>query len=171
MSQIRRAVPDKEEPVSLSALPALLFFLLGLVYTTATIMLPDASIGRAYEPRIFPLMLGITLLVLSASLLIKELTGSKKEKGEGEPLPFFKESGFRQIMLTCGFSILYTLLFDKAGYVISTVLFLELELTLFNGSKNWKINTAVALIFSLFIYIIFSKLLGVYLPLTPGLWI
>jgi len=134
-------------------------------------MLPDASVGRAYEPRIFPLMLGVTLIILSISLIYRELKNAEKMKDEEVKQPFYKESGFRKILLTCGFSVLYALLFDKAGYVISTVLFLELELTLFNGRKNWKINTAVALIFSLFIYIVFSKLLGVYLPVTPGLWI
>jgi putative tricarboxylic transport membrane protein len=66
---------------------------------------------------------------------------------------------------------LYAAFFDKVGYVISTILFLEGELFLFNGLKNWKVNTMVSVIFSLVIYILFSKLLGVYLPMTPGIWI
>ncbi|OQY32982.1 MAG: hypothetical protein B6241_09495 [Spirochaetaceae bacterium 4572_59] len=159
-----------EEPVSLSIIPSLLCFVLGLVYTTATVLLPDASVGRAYEPKIFPMMLGIALIILSLSLLLRELknqsAGQDKEK-----VSLYKEAGFQKILMTCLFSVLYTLIFDKAGYVISTVFFLEMELILFNGKKNWKVNTAVAVLFSLFIYIVFSKLLGVYLPLTPGIWI
>jgi len=156
--------------VSLSIIPSLLCFVLGLVYTTATVLLPDASVGRAYEPKIFPMMLGIALIILSLSLLLRELknqsAGQDKEK-----VSLYKEAGFQKILMTCLFSVLYTLIFDKAGYVISTVFFLEMELILFNGKKNWKVNTAVAVLFSLFIYIVFSKLLGVYLPLTPGIWI
>ncbi|MBF9015318.1 MULTISPECIES: tripartite tricarboxylate transporter TctB family protein [unclassified Oceanispirochaeta] len=158
--------------MSLSVLPSLLFLLLGLVYTSATLMLPEASVGRAFEPKIFPLMLGIILISMSISLLIRELKEQKEtEKKEPSDVPFFKEAGFKKIGLTCLASIVYALLFDKAGYVISTIIFLELELLLFNGAKNWKINTAVAVLFSLFIYIVFSKLLGVYLPLTPGIWV
>ncbi len=160
-----------EEPVSLSILPSLLFFALGIIYTTATVMLPDASVGRPFEPKIFPLMLGILLIILSLSLMIKEMAALKNRKETSHKEPFYKEVGFRNILLTCGVSVLYALLFDKLGYFLSTVLFLELELILFNSLKNWKINTIVSVVFSLFIYIVFSKVLGVYLPMTPGIWI
>lgn len=156
--------------MSLSILPSLLCFILGVVYTTATFMLPDAAVGRAYEPKIFPLMLGISMIILSFAWMVRELA-AKKEADTEKKIPLYKELGFNKIVFTCLFSVLYALLYDKAGYVISTVIFLELELILFNGIKNWKINTTVALLFSLFIYIVFSKLLGVYLPLTPGIWI
>ena len=159
-----------EVTVSLTIIPSLLCFVLGLVYTTATVMLPDASVGRAYEPKIFPMMLGIALIIMSLSLLARELKAVKKGQNE-EKVPLYKEPGFSKILLTCLFSAIYALIFDKVGYVISTILFLEMELILFNGKKNWKVNTAVAVLFSLFIYIVFSKLLGVYLPLTPGIWI
>ncbi len=156
--------------MSLTIIPSLLCFVLGLVYTTATFMLPDASVGRAFEPKIFPMMLGIALIIMSLSLLVRELSALKGGKNE-EKIPLHKEPGFYKILLTCLFSAVYALIFDKVGYVISTVLFLEMELILFNGRQNWKVNTAVAVAFSLFIYIVFSKLLGVYLPLTPGIWI
>ena len=157
--------------MSLSILPSLLFLALGIVYTAATVLLPDASVGRPFEPKIFPFMLGILMIVLSLSMMIKEIAALRNaEKSNGNE-PFYKEVGFKNILLTCGFSVLYALLFDKLGYVLSTVLFLELELMLFKSLKNWKTNTIVAFVFSLFIYIVFSKVLGVYLPLTPGIWI
>lgn len=117
-------------------------------------------------------MLGVTLIVMSLSLIIRDMKENNESPEDKSSLePFYKEAGFRKIGLTCLASVVYALLFDKAGYVISTIVFLELELILFNGAKKWKINTAVAILFSLFIYIVFSKLLGVYLPLTPGIWI
>ena len=155
--------------MKLSIVPSLLFLLLGLIYTTATLLLPDASVGRPFEPKIFPLMLGIAMIVLSLGLLAREVRTEEEKSQSAEP--FYREAGFTKILLTCLFSVIYALVFDKIGYVLSTVLFLELELLLFNGPKNWKINTTVAFAFSLFIYIVFSKLLGVYLPLTPGIWI
>ena len=157
--------------MSFSIIPSLLFFVLGLVYTVSTALLPEAAVGRPFEPRIFPFMLGTLMLVMSLALMIREVKTRHDSKKDAETQLFFKEAGFKKIALTCVFAVLYALLFDKAGYVISTIIFLELELFLFNGIKNWKINTAVALAFSLFIYIVFSKLLGVYLPMTPGIWI
>ncbi len=155
--------------MKLSIVPSLLFLLLGLIYTTATLLLPDASVGRPFEPKIFPLILGIAMIALSLGLLVREVM--TEENKSRSAVPFYRETGFARIMLTCLFSVIYALLFDKIGYVLSTFLFLELELLIFNGPKNWKINTLVAIAFSLFIYIVFSKLLGVYLPLTPGIWI
>ncbi|MBN2627071.1 MAG: tripartite tricarboxylate transporter TctB family protein [Spirochaetales bacterium] len=153
-----------------SIVPSLLFLLLGLIYTTATLLLPEASVGRPFEPKIFPLTLGIAMILLSLGLMAREL---KTEEGESssENVPFYKEAGFSKILLTCLFSLVYALVFDKLGYVLSTMLFLEAELLIFNGKENWKINTIVSLAFSLFIYIVFSKLLGVYLPMTPVIWI
>ena len=108
------------------------------------------------------------MIFLAAALIYEEL---KKNKEISNTIKFTIDSNLKKIGLTCLFSILYALLFDKLGYVISTILFLEGELILFNDLKKWKINTLVAVIFSLFIYILFSKLLGVYLPMTPGIWI
>ena len=133
-------------------------------------MLPAAAVGRPHEPKIFPMMMGAALIILSLSLLIREFRAQKENSSEKKVM-LHKEAGFNKILMTCLFSIVYALIFDKAGYVLSTVIFLELELMLFNGIKNWKINTTVALVFSLFIYIVFSKILGVYLPITPGIWI
>jgi len=156
--------------VKSSIVPSLLFLLLGLIYTTATLLLPEASVGRPFEPKIFPLMLGIAMILLSLGLMARELKTGEGESSS-ENVPFYKEAGFSKILLTCLFSLVYALVFDKLGYVLSTMLFLEAELLIFNGKENWKINTIVSLAFSLFIYIVFSKLLGVYLPMTPVIWI
>ncbi len=156
--------------MNISTLSGILSLLIGLIYTILALLLPDASIGRAAEPKFFPLSLGILMILLSAALLYDEMNKRKKED-KTQNVSFTLDSNLKKIGLTCLFSILYAILFDKLGYVISTILFLEGELFLFNGFKKWKINTMVVLIFSLFIYILFSKLLGVYLPMTPGIWI
>ena len=64
-------------------------------------------------------------------------------------------------------SILYALIFDHVGYVLATILFLEGVMMVFNGVKAWKLNTLVAVIFSVFIYVLFYRVLGVYLPPLP----
>jgi len=156
--------------MNISVLSGILSLLIGLIYTSLALMLPDASIGRAAEPKFFPLTLGILMILLSAALLYNELNKKKKEETKDTSL-FTLDNNLKKIGLTCLFAILYAVLFDKLGYVISTILFLEGELILFNGFKKWKVNTIVAFAFSLIIYILFSKMLGVYLPMTPGIWI
>ena len=85
-----------------------------------------------------------------------------------------KIKGLRQVVsrnFTRLFTLVYSFLFVKAGYVISTFLFVGFELVLFSGTKKWKSCSVIALSFSLVIYILFSKMLGVYLPVTPFIWI
>lgn len=163
------ALFNQESKLNMSLLSGIFALAIGLVYTAMAFMLPEASLGRPGEPRFFPLALGFLMIILAGSLLAEEL--KKKKAGENNPEDFTLSSNLKKIGLTCLFSILYAILFDKLGYVISTVLFLESELILFNGLKKWKSNTIVSLVFSLFIYILFSKLLGVFLPMTPGIWI
>ncbi|MBN2656092.1 MAG: tripartite tricarboxylate transporter TctB family protein [Spirochaetales bacterium] len=155
--------------MNISILSGILALLIGLIYTAMTFLLPDAPIGRPMEPKIFPMTLGFLMIILSSVMLFQEMRKTKKD--ERPAGTFTIDTNLKNIGLTCLFSILYAILFDKLGYVISTLLFLEGELFLFNGAGKWKINTVVSVVFSLIIYILFSKLLGVYLPMTPGIWI
>ena len=73
----------------------------------------------------------------------------------------------QKIGLTAVCALIYAFLFDRLGYVLSTILFLEGLLILFNGFAKWKQNTIVAVIFSVVVYVLFFKLLNVYLPPFP----
>lgn len=156
--------------MNLSFISGIFSLVLGIGYTIVAFGLEKAAIGRPLEPRIFPVMLGVSLIVLSIVMIAKEIAkGEVKQKTEKGTEK--KRSNLVRILLTALLSVIYAFLFDRVGYVISTVLFLEGVLWVFNGIEKWKTNTIVALVFSLFIYILFAKLLGVYLPMTPGIWI
>jgi len=150
--------------MNVSFLSGLITFVTGIIYLVMTLFLEDAALGNPAEPKYFPLMIALMVTVLSIVLMIKGFKAKPENKDNKG------ESYFKQIGLTCIFSAAYALLFDKAGYVIATILFLEGMLWLFNGPK-WKQNTIVAFSFSLFIYIVFAKLLSVYLPALPFLYI
>ena len=64
---------------------------------------------------------------------------------------------------------LETLISKLMGIVI--VGFMISMLIIVNGKKKWKVNIIIALAFSVGIYIIFSKLLGISLPQIPYLYI
>ncbi len=141
-----------------------------MTYTAASFMLEDASVGRPHEPKIFPAALGILLTALGLMLIIQQVIKSRG-KGEKPAGKFTMDEYIKKIVFTVFNGLIYTLLFARAGYIISTVIFLGAELILFNGFKKIKICMIVAVSFSLFVYFLFSKVFGVYLPATPFIWI
>lgn len=140
----------------------------GIAFTVMAFSLPDASIGIPFAPKVFPAGLGILMTVLSILQISQETLRARRSKDtttEGRDPYLIK------ILLSCVFALLYALLFHRIGYVLSTVFFLEAELWLFNGRENWKTNTIVAVVFSIAVYVLFSQVLGVFLPRTPIIWI
>ena len=75
------------------------------------------------------------------------------------------------ILKTAGIIIIYAVLFVPAGYVISTMIFMFMMLYLFNGKNKIKRTVITTIIFSILVYVVFSKLLGVYLPVMPFIYI
>lgn len=141
-------------------------FLLGVIYSYQAYNLPKASIGNAWAPIYFPLGLGVLMAIVGVFLMIQ---GWVKE---GIHLNLSKDKfklsyTVKLIIYTSVISILYAILFDRIGYVLSTTLFMGAILFVVNGYKQWKINLLVSFGFSLIIYLAFSKLLGIILPMTP----
>ncbi len=140
--------------------------LIGIVYSIQSYQLPRAAVGNIMAPVYFPLGLGILMfifgLVVFVQTLVKE--GWKDKNTE-------KQKGIsyttKLITYTSLISVIYALIFDKAGYVLSTIFFLGAILFVVNGKRQWKMNLIISISFSLGIYIIFSKLLGIILPQMP----
>lgn len=143
----------------------------GIVYTVLSLSLPKASVGNPIEPIIFPLICGVGMTLCGFLLLITE----RKKWADEEKKEVKKEQkeislDTKLIIFTCAMGILYGLLFDKIGYVLSTTLFIgSLLFALNDGLKKWKTNILVAIGFSVGIYVMFNYLLGIPLPMIPGL--
>ena len=144
-----------------------LSFVLGTAITWMSLNLPEASIGLPNAPKVFPAGLGILMILFAFILIARELLRLKKS---GPADSGTRNPHLSKIAFTCLFGVLYALLFNPIGYVLSTFLFLEAELWMFNGGAKWKVNSIVAASFSLSIYLLFAKALGVYLPMTPIIW-
>lgn len=159
--------------MNISLLTGIITLVLAAAYTGASVLLPDAAIGRPDEPKIFPTALGIILIILSILLIVQQIRKTLKEPAKTKKINFTlkPDEYVQKILITALNGIVYAFLFAKAGYVISTFIFICLELLLFSGIKKIKMCATVAILFSLFIYILFSKVLGVYLPVTPFIWI
>ncbi len=152
--------------MNLSYITGILSTLFGGFYAFQTLLMKSATIGNPLAPKMFPMGLGILMILFGIGLTITE--GKKTGFSINIKNVSISETG-RLIGYTCFAIIVYALLFNRLGYILSTIVFLEIVLSLFNGIKKWKVNTTVAVVFSVFIFIVFSKLLGIILPPIPFL--
>lgn len=139
---------------------------IGIMYTIMAYSMPRASIGNPLAPSIFPLILGVTLTVLGLALLIKEKSKYSPEKVKVKEVWSYHR---KLTALTCAGGVAYALLFDRIGYILSTIIFLLIILFAINEKNKWKTNLIVAVCFSVAVYFIFSRLLGIPLPNVPFL--
>jgi putative tricarboxylic transport membrane protein len=150
--------------MSLSILSSIFVTALGILYTVSTFSLPPAAMGRPDEPKIFPAMLGIALILMGTALIIQEIRKLPKAQADRNEQKIKFGKSEQQIALTILNGIVYAFLFNIAGYVFSTVIFLSVELFIFSGLGIWKKALAISALFSAAAYLIFDILLGIYLP-------
>lgn len=145
---------------------------LGLIALIMSYVLPAAAIGNPDAPKMFPMGLSLLLMVLGIIMIVQSyINRSNKSNEHIDIREMIQNETNRMIGFTCLNCVLYALIYNRAGYLISTIVFMSIMLLLFNGKKNWKTNTIVSVLFSVFIYITFTKFLGVVLPPIPGLGI
>lgn len=136
--------------------------LISIFFFIATLNLPKAKLGDPNGPLYFPMMICIFLFIVSVVYFIKELKHHYPKNDEIELL--FKGRAPYLIISTLVLSLIYTFIFERLGFLISTILFMMAVLFIVNGKEKWKVNISVAVLFSLGAWYAFAKLLGVSLP-------
>ena len=133
---------------------SLFLFLLGSGAVIGAIRL---KVGSPTEPQpgFFPLLGGISLIVLSSIILLKGWTGQSQKK------VVFGEVGRPALLLAVMIGLVAVL--DRVGYVIGTFLASGLILRILNV-KSWRVLLLTSLCLSIGTYILFDKLLGIELP-------
>jgi putative tricarboxylic transport membrane protein len=112
-------------------------------------------------PGFLAIIFGILLMLLSIGLLGMTLVASQ----ETAALPFWSSKGGWQPVLYSLLALIgYTLILKRAGFILTTFLFIFFFLRLVCG-KRWIVSVAVAMIFSFVSYGLFSVLLGTPLPM------
>ncbi|GBF12486.1 tripartite tricarboxylate transporter TctB family protein [Tepidibacillus infernus] len=150
-----------------TALTGIVSILIGIVYSIQSYQLPKATVGNAWAPIYFPLGLGVLMAIFGVVMLVQGLAKGKANNGEQKQGKMKMTYTAKLIAFTSVVSIIYALLFDRIGYVLSTIFFLGAILFVVNGVKQWKTNMIVSISFALGIYIVFSKFLGIILPKMP----
>lgn len=141
---------------------------LGVVYGFLAYTLKRSPMGNPLAPSMFPLILAAGMIIFGIILIFRSDLDSTKRafKKIKETATANDKLSQKMILLTVLASLVYALILEHFGYVISTFIFMMAILTITNG-KKWVKNSIVALLFSVVVYYIFFYLLGISLPMTP----
>jgi putative tricarboxylic transport membrane protein len=104
----------------------------------------------------FPLLLGITLSVLSLVLLSIDLLGDAAATTLAVPVR-------AEVFYLIGAIFASVWLFDRAGFALTMVLFLGIVLKVL-GKLGWTTTVVLALVGSLVAYVVFGRVLMIALP-------
>jgi hypothetical protein len=123
-------------------------------------------------PKDFPLVLGIILVVMSALLLLRTLGAGQAGDGIKEDStaadPEFAGGGKFAVGIFL-LIILYGFLIERTGFLLATPIIIIGALTGLLRMRNPAVILALALGITAASWLIFNKLLGIYMP--PGSWI
>ena len=138
---------------------------LAAAYLYATEQLPSLEIGDPLGPKAFPRLLGAGL-VLTAIVLLYEMVRGRKTASAPSAAPPSDERGERTAWMVVAaaamWTLLYFLVFEPLGYVISTMLYLYPLMAFFNRGRRVT-NALTTVLFCVISYLVFTKLLGVNL--------
>ncbi|MEV1080261.1 tripartite tricarboxylate transporter TctB family protein [Streptomyces sp. NPDC050211] len=105
-------------------------------------------------PGLWPLIVSLTMVTLSASLLLNPGADTEQE-------PFSRQTAV--VALGALSLVAYTLLIERVGFEVMTVLLLVLWMRGF-GRDSWRLSLAVAVAACAASYLLFIVALGVSLP-------
>ena len=135
------------------------FLLIGILFVVESQRISDSAYGSAVGPKVFPMWLGIILILLSARLIYETFKYKSEVTGK-------EQLQYKKFLIIFVSALLYAFLLEIIGYVLSTFLFL---LVAFQTMERGKIiySLAISVLFSVGIYYLFSELLGGSLPGLP----
>lgn len=127
--------------------------LLGAGYLFEALTMPDVSVGDPLGPRLFPVLLGTSMVLLGASLILKPQKGE-----ESSPRLSSRSWGLVLLLGLYGYGI------PKAGYPICTFLFLVTASRLL-GEGSWLRCLGISAALSTLVFLLFTRVLDIPLPL------
>jgi putative tricarboxylic transport membrane protein len=136
-------------------------FIFGGVAVILSLRMPLGTFRMA-GTGLFPFCLGILLMILSISFLLKIFFQTRKEAEKKERRAEIPGSS-RQLILFFGTMVLATLLFNAFGYPLVSFL-LMLALLRILGMKRWGLNIVISGVTAAASYFLFVQWLQIPLP-------
>lgn len=134
--------------------------IIGVLYLWQVMLLPKSE-TLLNSSQSFPLIIGITLVLLSVLLILKEVFFNKG--GQEEATEPVRINWFSWIFYTVSTGIYIFVLIPFVGFIVSTLIFIIAMILYFREIK-WYTAVVTAGTTMLFIYFIFNQLLNINLP-------
>ncbi|QJC54038.1 tripartite tricarboxylate transporter TctB family protein [Paenibacillus albicereus] len=139
------------------------FLLVGAAFVWESRKIGESSYGSNVGPDIFPMGLGILLILLSSRLLYETFRGRAKDDAqEGK-----EKLDYKRFAIIVGAAILYAYFLEDIGYVFGTFLFLLLGFQVIERGR-WLVSLLVSALFSVGVYYVFVQVLEGTLPGFPS---
>ena len=139
----------------------ILIFLFGAVTALLSLRMPIGTF-RMGGTGMFPLCLGILLMILSGAFTLKIFFQGKEEQvKKGAPIES-SESPI-QLILFLGTMALATLFFNQLGYPLISFLLMVALLRIL-GIKRWRLNILISVATAVGSYFLFVKWLDIPMP-------
>lgn len=135
---------------------------LGLFYTITAMLLPRMAMGDKLGPKIFPYVVGTVAIITGIALVLQDRNPAKKSKKAEFGFAKHKSVWIR-IALISIVGIIFGLVIDSVGYMISTAVFMFVVAILINKNRYVQ-NLIIALLFAIITYGVFAVALKLSLP-------
>ncbi|MGA2465404.1 MAG: tripartite tricarboxylate transporter TctB family protein [Thermodesulfobacteriota bacterium] len=139
----------------------IVIFLFGAITSLLSLRMPIGTF-RMGGTGLFPLCLGIILMLLSGAFVLKILFQGKEEQVKKEAS--IESSGSPiQLILFLGTMALATLFFNQLGYPLISFLLMVTLLRIL-GIKRWGLNILISVVTAVGSYFLFVKWLDIPMP-------
>ena len=155
---------NKLSPNLLSGIISILFGIFIYYKIPSEVEKPVLIFGQSsseIDPQIVPTIIAFMFLIFGIYTVLYE-----KDSIKLNSWPKVTKNLLINISATILFLILYSILFQYLGFVISSVL-LILSLGTFMGNVNFKYITVISILFPLSIFFLFVNVMHVFLPEFP----
>lgn len=137
----------------------ILLLAVAILFIVESIKLSDRSYGSGVGPDVFPMYLGIVLVLLSIRLFY-ETFKYQRDVAEKEKLDY------KRFIIIGTAALFYAVFIESLGYVITTFIFLFVGFQTMEKGKVW-ISLLISSIFSGGVYFLFVEVLQGTLPPFP----
>ena len=110
------------------------------------------------SPTFIPTVLAVLIMLLGAGLIARGLLSSREE-----PAPELSRSGVFRVVLSAILLILYTILFPRLGFVVTSGLFVGIYAYIFGSRSILKIAVSVVAV-PVVVWLFFEILFNIPLP-------
>lgn len=137
---------------------------IGVVYFFSTMNLPaDLAQTDPVGPRVFPYIIAVCLIFVGLLLVCKKERLTEKNRAVVFVWSTDKQT-ILKIVYTCIAGLVFGLILEPVGYLISTALFMTVMMFITYGKSRAVFNVTIGLVFALTTYVAFFELLEVSLP-------